>query len=142
MISDVDRNPGRAIHPLHAVLLAGTVPLFLATVLSDCAYSKSYEVQWLNFSSWLIIGGLTFCGLALLWALVELLRGARRTGRPLVYFLLLLATFVLGLFNAFQHARDAWATMPAGLVQSIIVAVLAIAATWLGFARLRNRESK
>ena len=87
----MDRSQGRTIHPLHAVLLAGTVPLFLGTVLSDCAYSKSYEVQWLNFSSWLIIGGLTFCGLALLWALVDLLRGAQRTGRALGYFLLLLA---------------------------------------------------
>ncbi len=87
----MDRSQGRTIHPLHAVLLAGTVPLFLGTVLSDCAYSKSYEVQWLNFSSWLIIGGLTFCGLALLWALVDLLRGAQHTGRALGYFLLLLA---------------------------------------------------
>jgi uncharacterized membrane protein len=132
----------RAIHPLHAVLLAGTVPLFLATVLSDLAYSRSYEIQWLNFSSWLIVGGLSFCGLALLWSLVELLRGAQRTGRPLVYFLLLLTVFVVGLFNAFQHARDAWATMPGGLVRSIIVTVLAIAATWVGFARLRNRGVK
>ena len=75
-VSEVDRSPGRTIHPLHAVLLAGTVPLFLGTVLSDCACSKSDEVQWLNFSSWLIIGGLafcglTFCGLALLWAVVN-----------------------------------------------------------------------
>lgn len=140
MTSTMERSPARAIHPLHAVLLAGTVPLFLATALSDLAYSKSYEIQWLNFSSWLIVGGLVFCGLALLWALVELLRGARRTGRPLVDFVLLLATWVLGLFNAFQHARDAWATMPGALVQSIIVAVLAIAATWMGFARLGSRE--
>lgn len=141
MISAMDRKPARAIHRLHAVLLAGTVPLFLATVLSDLAYSRSYEIQWLNFASWLIVGGLTFCSLALLWALVDWLRGARRTGGPLVYFLLLLATWVLGLFNALQHARDAWATMPAALVQSIIVAVLAIAATWMGFARLHDRDA-
>lgn len=142
MISTLDRNPAWPMHPLHVVLLVSTVPLSLATVLSDLAYYRSYEIQWLNFSSWLIVGGLIVCGFALLWALVELLRGVRRSGRPLVYFLLLLATWVLGLFNAFQHARDAWATMPGALVQSVIVAALAIAATWAGLARLRNRDVK
>ena len=55
----------RSLHPLHAVLLAGTVPLFLGVLFSDIAYS-SYEVQWKNFASWLIVGGLLFGGLALL----------------------------------------------------------------------------
>ncbi|MBZ2206269.1 DUF2231 domain-containing protein [Massilia soli] len=117
---------------LHTTLLAGTVPLFLGALLSDIAYFKSYQIQWANFASWLIAGGLLFCGLALLFALVNLIRANHKKGQPLVYVLLLLATWVLGLFNAFQHAKDAWAAMPAGLVLSIIVAVLACAAVWVG----------
>lgn len=123
-------------HPpgtVHTTLLAGTVPLFLGALLSDFAYFHTYQIQWSNFASWLIAGALLFCGLAMLCALVNLVR-ARTKGRHLTYFLLLLATWVLGLVNAFVHAKDAWAVMPTGLVLSIVVAVLACAATWIGLA--------
>ncbi len=129
----VDRTHRRALHPLHAALLAGTVPLFLGAVLSDLAYWSSYHVQWNNFSSWLISGGLVFGGLALVGAIVGRFRAAG--GRlPIAYLLLLLVSWVLGLGNAFIHALDAWASMPAGLILSVIVAVLACAATWIGLS--------
>jgi uncharacterized membrane protein len=119
-------------------LLAGTVPLFLGAMLSDIAYFKTYEVQWSNFAAWLIAGGLVFCGLALLFAVVNLIRARHRKGRPLAYFILLLATWLLGFINALEHAKDAWATMPLGLVLSVIVTVLACAATWIGLSNLRD----
>ncbi|RZJ82757.1 MAG: hypothetical protein EOO64_07345 [Massilia sp.] len=122
--------------PLHTILLAGTVPLFLGALLSDIAYYQSYQIQWSNFASWLIAGGLLFCGLALLCALIDLVRAKPKTGRQKLYVVLLLATFVLGLINAFEHAKDAWAAMPSGLVFSVIVTVLACAAAWVG---LTNR---
>lgn len=118
--------------PLHATLLAGTVPLFLGALLSDIAYSQTYQIQWANFASWLIAGALVFGGFAFLFALVNLLRAKPKTGQPTAYVLLLLAAWVLGLVNAFQHAKDAYAAMPAGLVLSAIVLVLALAATWTG----------
>ncbi|MFJ4114029.1 DUF2231 domain-containing protein [Pseudomonas sp. NPDC089758] len=124
--------------PLHAILLAGTVPLFLGALLSDIAYFKSYQIQWSNFASWLIAGGLLFCGLTLLFALANLVRAERKGGRTTLYFLLLLVTWVLGLINAFEHAKDAWAVMPGGLVLSLIVTVLACVAAWLGMSNLRS----
>ena len=134
MAATLDRTFPRAVHPLHAFLIAATVPLFLGALLSDVTYSNSYHVQWSNFASWLIVGGLVFSGAALLWALVDLFRIGRR-GKPLILFLLLLAMFVLGFINALVHAKEAWASMPAGLILSVIVSALAIAATWIGFAR-------
>lgn len=128
------RRPG----PLHATLLAGTVPLFLGALLSDIAYYRSYQIQWSNFSSWLIAGGLVFCGLAVLFALANLIRATRKNGRPLLYLLLLLATWVLGFINALEHAKDAWAIMPASLVLSVIVTLLACVATWIGLTNLRS----
>jgi uncharacterized membrane protein len=125
-------------NPLHAALLAGTVPLFLGALLSDFAYFRTYQIQWSNFASWLIAGGLVFCGLALLFALVNLLRAGQKRGRPLTYFLLLLATWALGFLNALEHAKDAWAVMPVGLGLSVVVAVLAVVATGLGLSNLRN----
>lgn len=130
------------IHPLHAALLAANVPLYLGAFLSDHAYSRSYQIQWSNFAAWLIAGAMVFTGMALLWALVDLVRKGRRRGRPLLYLLLLAAIFLLGLLNSFIHTRDAWGVMPEGLILSALLAVLAIAATWIGFSSLRTEGSR
>jgi uncharacterized membrane protein len=126
-----------ASHPVHATLLAGSVPLFLGAVLADWAYSSTYQVQWTNFASWLIVGGLVFAGLALLWAFVSALSGGRG-GMRWVFVGLLAATFVVGFINALVHAKDAWAAMPAGLILSICVLVLSLAAIWAGLSRQRE----
>lgn len=130
------------IHPIHAVLLAGTVPLFLGAVLSDWAYASSYHIQWNNFASWLIVGGLFFAGIALVFAIVDLCRASRRAPGIGLYTLVLLATWVLGFFNALMHARDAWAGMPDGLIMSIGCVLLAIVATWMGFRTRRIGGTK
>lgn len=137
----IERSHSRAIHPLHAVLLAGTIPLFLGATLSDAAYAASYEIQWKNFASWLIVGGLVLAVIALIFAIVDLFRADRRARGIVPYVMLLPAICVLGLLNALMHARDAWASMPAGLVLSIVVTVLACAAAWLGFRRPRIGET-
>lgn len=128
--------------PLHAMLLAGTVPLFLGALLSDIAYYNSFQIQWANFAAWLIAGGLLFAGLALLFALGNLIGAQRKAGRPVLYFLLLLVTWVIGLINAFEHAKDAWAVMPTGLVLSAVVAVLAVITAWLGLSNLRSGDER
>ena len=141
MTTIVEQTYRRTIHPLHAVFLAGTIPLFLGALLSDLGYWLSYQVQWNIFASWLIAGGLVFGALALLSAIIGLFSAAGR-GRGFVYILLLLAMWILGFINAVVHARDAWATMPAGLVLSVIVAVLACAATGIGFSVRRAGAAK
>lgn len=125
------------LNPLHALLLAGSLPLFLGALLSDIAYYNSYHIQWSNFASWLIAGALVFSGLALLCALIGLFRSERRQGVALVYFLLLLGGWILGFINALIHAKDAWAIMPTALVLSVIVTLLILAANWLGFFSMR-----
>src|SRR5690606_5621319 len=125
------------IHPLHAVLLAGSVPLYLGAALSDWAYASSYHIQWNNFASWLIVGGMILTTLALLFAIVDWCRPSRRLPGLGVYTVFLVATWIVGLFNALMQARDAWASMPAGLILSIIVFLLASVTTWMGFRSQR-----
>ncbi|HET7710094.1 MAG TPA: DUF2231 domain-containing protein [Sphingomicrobium sp.] len=133
---------GGALHPVHVVLLAGTLPLFLGAMLSDWGYSQSYQIQWVNFASWLIAGGLVFAALALLWALIDLLRAAR-SGQPYwLYAGLLLALFVVGIVNALVHARDGWGTMPAGLILSVVSLALAMAAIWAAHVPRRFGEDR
>jgi uncharacterized membrane protein len=129
------------LHPLHAIFLAFPFPLFLGALLSDLAYRASFQVQWANFSSWLIVGALLVGAFAVLWALVRLFRrGAAATGRATVYFVVLLAMWLLGFVNALVHAKDAWATMPEGLYLSSITTFLALVAAWIGYSGLPARE--
>lgn len=131
MAATIERVP-LGIHPFHAVVLAGTLPLYLGGLLADYAYWSTFQIEWANFASWLIAGAEVFCGIALLFAVIGAFRGSR-----IFYALLLLLTWVLGLINAFMHGKDAWAVMPEGLVLSVVVTVLACIATWIGFSTLR-----
>lgn len=141
MTLDTHRPYGRVVHPAHAVLVSGALTLFLGALLSDWAYAESYQVQWTNFSSWLIAGALLLAGFALLWAIIDALRADRpsRRGRW-TYVGLLAATFGLGFANALVHARDAWAAMPEGFILSALVFLLALAATWAGLSGPRAGE--
>ena len=132
----------KRLHPLHAVLLASALPLFLGALLSDLAYAQSHEIQWKNFASWLIAGGLVFSGLAFLWALIALLRHVPRRGLPLVYCLFLLSGWILGFVNALIHAKDTWASMPEAVILSVIVVAIAGASTWLGLSTLRTGATR
>jgi len=139
---NAERHRVRLTHPFLAALLAGTFPLFLGALLSDWAYAKSYQIQWSNFAQWLLVGAMVFAGFALVWALVDLLRARPRRGRPLILFILLVLIFVLGFIDSLVHARDAWASMPDGLILSAIVALLSLGAVIIGFSNLRPGAAK
>ena len=124
------------------MLLSGSLPLFLGALLSDLAYSSSYQVQWTNFASWLIVGGLVFSGFSLLWALIELLRADRKGRRRFLPVLVLAAAWVLGFIDSLVHAKDAWASMPAGLILSALVTALIIGAIWLSFSGARSGDAR
>ena len=143
MVAISGPSPLRRLHPLHAILLAFPFPLFLGALLSDFAYRSSFHVQWANFSSWLIAGGLLVGAFVLLWALINLFRrGTAHKGRLVLYFGALLAMWVLGFVNALVHAKDAWATMPQGLYLSAITTLLALVAAWIGYSGFRAGEMK
>ena len=131
----------RSIHPIHALLLAFLFPLFLGTLVADIAYGRSAEIQWSNFAQWLNAAGLFMGGLALLAALISLVRHRKTsTRRPLLYVLILLAALIVGLVNAFAHSKDAWAIMPEALWWSGAAAALALVASWLGYAGFPVKE--
>jgi uncharacterized membrane protein len=131
----------RPLHPLHAVFLAGALTLALAALLGDITYARSFETQWKNFASWLVVGAVMLNAVAALWALADfasssLDRGARRIS----YLTTASAAALLGVVNALVHAGDGWQSMPAALYLSGLVGLLLIAATWLGFRDFRVRE--
>lgn len=125
---------------MHAILLFSAVPLFVGAMLSDWAYADSYQIQWVNFASWFIVGGLVLAGLALLWGLIDFFRHrATRDRRAGLYLMLLLAGFGLGFINALIHAKDGWAVMPDALWLSALVLVLLLIASGLAWSSLNRR---
>lgn len=133
----------RVIHPVHAFLLACSFPLFLGGLLSDWAYARTYEIQWINFAAWLVSSAMVFLGFALLWAVIDFFRADRRKDKSAALYLFILITaFVLGFINALIHGKDAWATMPAGLILSVLVTLLMFVAVWLGFSTLRSGAAR
>ena len=143
MVTTYSSGSLRPLHPLHAILLAFPLPLFAGALLSDFAYRATFHIQWANFSSWLIAGGLVGGGFAALWALINLFRrGPAHKGRMIVYFVVLAVMWVLGFINALVHAKDAWATMPEGLYLSAITTLLALIAAWIGYSGFHTGEVK
>ena len=133
-----------ALHTLHALLLAFPIALFTFALFTDIAYLKTAQIQWSNFSAWLITGALVLGGIVGVFALVELFLSWRRgTGRRmLVYVGLLFLAWVLGLVNIFKHSQDAWSSVGAfGLILSILSTLLALAAGWIAYSNLTRPET-
>ena len=142
----MDREQGAAAagpHPIHAILLGFPIALFTTALITDIAYLRTAEIQWTNFSAWLISGALLFGGLVLAWALIALVIHLRAPNRPrrMLYPGLLAAMWILGLVNAFKHSQDAWSSVGAfGLILSILCTILALAAGAVAFSGFAARE--
>ncbi|CAH0355518.1 DUF2231 domain-containing protein [Sphingobium sp. CECT 9361] len=133
--------PRPFLHPLHGLLLAFPVALFVAALLGDIAYLKTVEMQWSNFASWHLVGALVFGGFTLLWALIlAIMRRHTPIGRRArIYAVVLAGMWLAGLANAFQHSRDAWSSvgMP-GFTLSLVSACLALVAGWIAHGPIRE----
>ena len=137
------RNWCGMLHPLHAILLAFPIALYSYAVATDIAYLNTAQIQWSNFSAWSITLALFFNGLVLAWAIIEAIMGRRSPGlmRGLIYLVILVVMFIVGLINIFHHSQDGWASVGApGLIMSIISALLALIAAWMLHSRSIVRE--
>lgn len=129
------------LHPVHAILLAFPVALFTVALLTDITYLQSAEIQWTNFSSWLIVGALLGGGLVLFWSIILAVGARRRLHRQpsLIYAVLIAIMWVAGLVNAFQHSQDAWSSVGViGLILSTISTLCALAASWVAHRTIRE----
>lgn len=133
----------RGLRACEGILVSFPIALFTSAVVTDVAYLTTAQVQWTNFSSWLISGALVFGGFAAAWALLSLVLSLRRPERNVraVYFAILAVMWLLGLVNAFKHSQDAWSSVGAyGLMLSILCSLLAVAAGAFAFSGVVARE--
>jgi uncharacterized membrane protein len=126
------RPLGAVSHAIYSTLLPIPIVCFIGALLTDIAYSRTADMMWLDFASWLLLAGLIgggFAGAVLLVVLIRVGRG--RTGALTAHFVLLLAAWITEMFNSFIHARDGWtAVVPTGMMLSIAATVLSLLAGW------------
>ncbi|MFC3443945.1 DUF2231 domain-containing protein [Sphingobium rhizovicinum] len=126
---------------MHGLLLAFPVALFTFALFTDIAYLQTAEIQWTNFSSWLIVGALLGGALVLIWSIILAVVAWRLAHRQpsLIYAVLIAIMWIAGLVNAFQHSQDGWSSVGVtGLILSIISAALALTASWVAHRTVRE----
>jgi uncharacterized membrane protein len=125
------------IYPLHIILASYPTACFTGAFLTDIAYANTYEMQWANFSVWLITAGLLMGALAAVVGIVDYLinRHRRERGAGRLHTMVSLLVLLLSLWNVFVHSRDAYTSVvPIGIILSGIVTVLVLVSSWLGTA--------
>jgi uncharacterized membrane protein len=132
----VGSSPG-ITYPLHVILAAYPIACFTGAFLTDIVYARSYDMQWANFSVWLITAGLVMGALAALAGIVDLVFGkkvrADRMRWP--HTIGNIAVLLLSLWNVLIHSRDAYTSVvPTGIILSGIVALLVLVINWWGTA--------
>lgn len=124
-------------HPLYALLAPVPVVCFTGALLTDITYSQSPDMQWANFSAWLLCVGMVFAVLAVLVAIIEHVRHRHvRRARSNLYAVGVVVVLVLALINNFVHSRDAWTSVvPGGLTLSALTVIAMILTAFLGRTR-------
>ena len=117
------------------MLVDFTLVCFVGALLTDIAYANTANIQWTNFSQWLIAFGTLFAGIAAIFGMIDFFFG-NRSDRPTIGWIHMIANlvlFVVALFNNFVHARDGWTSVvPTGLTLSIITVLLLLVSGHLG----------
>lgn len=124
-----------ATYPLHVILAAYPIACFTGAFLTDIAYAQTYQMQWANFSVWLITAGLVMGALAALAGIADYMVNRKRPERRVGWTHTLgnLLVLFLSLWNVFVHSRDAYTSVvPTGIILSGIVAVLVLITSWIG----------
>jgi uncharacterized membrane protein len=121
--------------PIHAMLVPFPIVCFTGALLTDITYSNSPQVQWANFSQWLLAFGFIMGLLAAIFGLIDFLSAGR--ARPRIGWIHLVGNaivLVLALINNFVHSRDGWTgVVPTGLTLSVITFLLMLVTGFLGW---------
>jgi len=119
------------------------VPLvcFTGAVFADISYVKNPDIQWSNFSSWLLAFGIVFLILAIVVSIIRfsisLGRKTKQSDWPFALFIL--AATVSGLFDNFVHSHDGWSSVwPIGIMLSAIATLFLFIGMLLKVSSLSN----
>lgn len=113
------------------------IACFLGTLLTDFVYWRSQNVQWANFSDWLISVGTVMAALAALFGFIDFLsdRRIRNLGAAWVHGGGNGLVLLLAILNSFVHSRDGYTSIvPDGLILSALTVVVLMVTGWKGWS--------
>ena len=138
MRSDAPYSTARiGAHPIHPILVPIVIACFVGTLLSDLMYWESANMQWANFSAWLVTIGVIVGWLAAIAGAIDFSANRVIRAQPPAWPHLIgnLVVLILATFNMLIHSRDAWTSVvPTGLILSAIVVVLLLFTGWMGWS--------
>lgn len=124
-------------HPLHVMLVPFPIVCFIGTFVSDVAYWQSANMQWANFSAWLLTVGLAIAVLAVSAGTADFLgsRQVRNLRAAWIHAVGNAVVIILSIVNAFVHSRDGYTSVvPTGLILSGLVVSILLVTGWHGWA--------
>lgn len=133
---DNPRSTARIMgHPLHAMLVPFPIVCFIGALITDITYAKTYNMQWANFSAWLLTAGLVISLFVVIAGLIDFFgsRAIRAVRLSWFHASSAAVVLILQIFNVFVHSRDAYTSVvPTGLTLSIIAVVIMLFTAWMG----------
>ncbi len=123
-------------HPLHVIFVPFPIVCFVGTFVSDLAYWQTANMQWANFSAWLLTIGLALAGVAAVAGLIDFLasRSIRSLRAAWIHAGGNVVVIVLSIINAFIHSRDAYTSVvPTGVFLSGLVVLILLVTGWNGW---------
>lgn len=131
--------------PLHAMIVPFPIASFVGAMITDIIYAQTAEIQWANFSAWLLAFGCFMGGIAALGGLIDYF-GNAKAARPAIglwHGIINIFVLLLGLLNSFVHARDGWTSVvPTGLTLSVITVLLLTVSGFLGHRMAYTRVGR
>jgi uncharacterized membrane protein len=115
-------------YPLRTIGSALPTFSFLGALVTDVAYWRTSDIQWANFSAWLLAIGMVLGGLSLIVELVHIFPRRRQASTGWWGIGVLVIALGVALADNFIHARDGWTSVvPSGLILSVITVALMMA---------------
>ena len=137
MVDGNSRSTFRTVgNPLHPLLAAIPFTCFTGALLTDIAYWRSANMQWANFSAWLLAAGLFVAVFAVIVGLIDFLsdRSVRKLGVAWMYAGGNALALALAILNSFIHSRDAYTSVvPLGLILSSLTVLIMLITGWMGW---------
>jgi uncharacterized membrane protein len=138
MLSDTPRPLARPVvrvggRSLHTLLAPIPFACFLGTLVTDIVYAATADMQWANFSAWMLVVGLIVSVLVVIAGLIDLVGDRRRrtSGLAWIHGLGDAAALALAVLNVFVHSRDAYTSVvPEGLLLSLLTVLILVAVGW------------
>ena len=127
------RIAGNLLYPLLAAVPSACFSLALVT---DIAYWKTANMQWANFSAWLLLAGLLIAVAAVLVGLIDFIMEPRVRALKIAWLYALgnAVAVILAIVNSFVHSRDAYTSVvPDGLILSAITVAVLLVTGWMGW---------